>query len=474
MKKVLLTAAAFLTMSATTIATAQVTIGSLTNPQPFSILELESADGTRGMRLPQMTIDQRESLKLKSLTGEPAQKALGLQIFNTTTECVETWNGTKWIAACGGEYIRIPDITPACANGVVPPPVRFMKYNLGADPQFDTPKKQIKYLATCVADSVGRVWGGRFQWGRKWEKNNSYQISTDGKYTLYTGGGSDGKAALLRSTATYDANTGQIINYNASSSAAGLFIYTGTDSSDPNDWRVYYDSSTSSLVGTRKDDLWGNGEVVNVEFSSTDRGVVKYSGNYYQSTKWIHPENNPCPDGFRVPTQDEWERICNYDCNPGTAAGLLNTSVSTTNGTDTGKGLIWVPVKGGVANNTSWGNSQNNYGGYAVYDAIAWNKSRISGGYFYDASKPGNLDMTKPLWAEDAPEPLLFLPAAGYRTGYGGSIQSAGNAGSYWSSTVDDEEAAKAKRMYFSNSAVNPGGLGNGRAFGFNIRCVVE
>ncbi|MDR1372947.1 MAG: hypothetical protein LBJ17_07535 [Dysgonamonadaceae bacterium] len=80
-------------------AQAQVTIGSLNDPQPFSILELES-NSTRGMRLPQMTAAQREALNLGALVEPAKTKAMGLQIFNTTTGCVETWNGEVWISVC--------------------------------------------------------------------------------------------------------------------------------------------------------------------------------------------------------------------------------------------------------------------------------------------------------------------------------------------------------------------------------------
>jgi hypothetical protein len=112
MKKLLLTAAAFLTVSVTG-ASAQVTIGSTANPQPFSILELEGG-GSRGMRLPQLTTVQRNALAL-TLSGK--QEALGLQIFNTATKCVETWNGTKWIQACPPEGPVIPPVSPQSGSG---------------------------------------------------------------------------------------------------------------------------------------------------------------------------------------------------------------------------------------------------------------------------------------------------------------------------------------------------------------------
>ncbi|MDR1372419.1 MAG: fibrobacter succinogenes major paralogous domain-containing protein [Dysgonamonadaceae bacterium] len=86
-------------------AQAQVTIGSLDDPQPFSVLELISNSG--GLRLPQLDTDQRDALDFEG----HADEALGLQIFNTTTKCVETWNGVEWIAACF--------TCPACPSGQV-------------------------------------------------------------------------------------------------------------------------------------------------------------------------------------------------------------------------------------------------------------------------------------------------------------------------------------------------------------------
>ena len=103
----------------------QVTIGADSPPQSFSVLELFS-NTSMGMRLPQMTQLQRDTLDgtQSSTAGisagmaaartdfgnQKTGKAMGLQIFNTTTLCVETWNGAEWIMACGVSYINtIPD-----------------------------------------------------------------------------------------------------------------------------------------------------------------------------------------------------------------------------------------------------------------------------------------------------------------------------------------------------------------------------
>jgi uncharacterized protein (TIGR02145 family) len=104
-------------------ARAQVTIGADLEPQPFSILELISGN-SKGLRLPQMTTAQRDEMTAKDeFIAEKNGKARGLQIFNTTTLCVETWNGTKWIEQCMScEGISFPSLGKAyslCDNATV-------------------------------------------------------------------------------------------------------------------------------------------------------------------------------------------------------------------------------------------------------------------------------------------------------------------------------------------------------------------
>jgi formylglycine-generating enzyme required for sulfatase activity len=68
-----------------------------------------------------MTTAQRDAL---TLTGKDA--ARGLQIFNTTTKCVETWNGTKWIETCPpeGPYVPPPPpISPSSASSCFTTPI---------------------------------------------------------------------------------------------------------------------------------------------------------------------------------------------------------------------------------------------------------------------------------------------------------------------------------------------------------------
>jgi formylglycine-generating enzyme required for sulfatase activity len=89
---------------------AQVNIGSTEEPQPFSVLELFS-NQQRGLRLPQLTTAQRDALQA-TFGAEITGKAMGLQIFNTKTKCVETWNGAAWIQECFNNTPALPPVSP--------------------------------------------------------------------------------------------------------------------------------------------------------------------------------------------------------------------------------------------------------------------------------------------------------------------------------------------------------------------------
>ena len=76
----------------------QVTIGTEKAPEKFSVLELIS-NQTRGLRLPQLTTQQRDDLTTETFKAN--EQANGLTIFNISTKCVNVWNGAVWIEWCG-------------------------------------------------------------------------------------------------------------------------------------------------------------------------------------------------------------------------------------------------------------------------------------------------------------------------------------------------------------------------------------
>ncbi|GHT62114.1 hypothetical protein AGMMS50239_14560 [Bacteroidia bacterium] len=78
----------------------QVTIGANKMPESFSVLEL--TDIGKGLRLPRLTAFQRDSLTNSAgFTTNPL--ANGLTIYNTTSNCLEYWNSSKWTSLCKGQ-----------------------------------------------------------------------------------------------------------------------------------------------------------------------------------------------------------------------------------------------------------------------------------------------------------------------------------------------------------------------------------
>ena len=143
---------------------AQVTIGKNQAPQSYSVLELVAqykSGEYGGFRLPQMTTAQRDALGVTATDTE----CEGLMIYNLTTKCVETWNGTKWLSFChdsgGGSTSGTGSVEIYVSSGQT---LKFMTYNLGANPNL-TPKQQMAYSGANPEDIT--VYGGFYQWGRK-------------------------------------------------------------------------------------------------------------------------------------------------------------------------------------------------------------------------------------------------------------------------------------------------------------------
>jgi len=80
---------------------AQIHIGGETaDPHPFSLLEISAEINKGGLRLPQLTTFKRDSIKDEWVGTPTADAAKGLVIFNTTTDCLEFWNGETWVSLC--------------------------------------------------------------------------------------------------------------------------------------------------------------------------------------------------------------------------------------------------------------------------------------------------------------------------------------------------------------------------------------
>jgi len=351
-------------------------------------------------------------------------------VFSTVLQSGYSYTLTANLEASKGDYYPFDGKTGSQYQAVIPlnapyngqNSLTFLTYNLGADPDL-SPKEQMAYPHTDNKNI--RVYGGCYQWGRR-DVQHSLRDSIAEAPNSFT-------MTLYNSTA---------YNYRSD------FLYVLDSGTATGDWvSDHYDASN----------MWGNGggPAYQTDFSYN-------SGTPYTSAN----QNNPCPAGFRVPTQHEWSLIVHNDGDPRTVddqfSVVANTSVYDHNQT-----FVWVRVSDGKLTSSAW--KQGKMNGWALYETSEWNKAAQD-------YKIG----TKSLTENAAPNPLMFLPAAGYRlNGSFPWINDVGFGGYYWSSTVVDITTLNRDQsyaLYFNNDiSYNDGHVStviDTRGIGESVRCV--
>ena len=289
-------------------------------------------------------------------------------------------------------YVDIPISNPSFPSVTN---LRFLTYNLGANPNM-TPKQQMAYPG-CSTDMT--VFGGWYQWGRS-HIDHTFRCDAD-------------------PDVTFDLRFSTTILGSVANDVTGEFIYTPSITTF--DW-------LSPQVTT----LWGDGTL-----NGTNSG-----------------SNNPCPPGYRVPTEHEWALLGWEGGSPTTTTNDRNNSISTTGVTLAPNDIYWVQVNHGRVNHNF---VEDNMCGFALYEKSVWDAKPIAnGGSLIDAS---------------APEPLMFLPAAGIRHLTNGIRKSVGKDGYYWSSSPVG--AIYAYMCYFDSVSVYANS-NDARAYGCSVRCIAQ
>jgi len=243
--------------------------------------------------------------------------------------------------------------------------ITFMCHNLGADENMSI-ADQMAYVSKDNLDET--VYGSLYQWGRQ---ADGHQLRTSQAYPTDDASSESG----VVSSPNLDGN-GQVVS---TFEAYGKFIKTN---GAPNDWRSPQD-----------DTLW-------------------YANNNKTA-------NDPCPDGWRVPTTYEWIAILNGD-------GMAVSSIPAA-GITCASGNTWV-----VSNTT-------NTRGWLV-------------------TPQGNSTAT------------LFLPFTGYRNS-NAEVFNTNTQGSYWTNTTVAPNTS-AIYVYTNYTTVAPY-YGNPRVTGSSVRCVL-
>jgi hypothetical protein len=318
----------------------------------------------------------------------------------------------------------------------------FLTYNLGANPELPV-REQMKRSPLSHEDVT--VYGGLFQWGRK-DATHALRCANDSEHGLFF-------TERLYTSAEFNANG--VLSPDNGKFVWGTQVQAETDGSNNlNDW-IAYDDDANHYNPTYKmyPARWGNGGGLTTQHPAPAKTYA-----------------DPCPAGFRVPTQYEWAMLIGQvETNESHLATddyftFPSTEVSHTNARNTN--IVWVRVENGKTV-TEWSTAgadpfynTPNLCGYTLYSANEW--ALAASGY-----KNGTLSLTD----TGAPTPLMFLPAAGRRYHQDGIVRDTGLGGYYWCNTVS---GVASYHMFFNSNGVFDDGYNGTRAAGLSVRCVSE
>jgi uncharacterized protein (TIGR02145 family) len=289
---------------------------------------------------------------------------------------------------------------PADANSTVSGWLTFMCYNLGADPDYGDPAAQKAYVPSPnTGSSTDRtVYGDLYQWGRVDDGHQRRDLSDENIWPSDHIGSTSGftEDPVLNNATNINTTTGQVLETNI---RFGKFIRRFSGNLD---W-----IAGASVVYDKR---WNAGTEASPKKAVAD----------------------PCPAGWRVPTNTEWSSV-------------YGTTINCTSGAD-----CYTSAKAKV---NQWSHN------FAVPPAgdlgthgVSLTPSTASGNTTYGAS------------------PTLFLSAGDDRGYNHATIDNSGTYSKYWSSTV---AGVSAYTFYCNSTLVLPSTTLN-RSYGYSVRCVAE
>jgi len=347
--KTILIFAFILVLNNNSITGQNVGIGSATfTPDPSAVLELKSNE--QGFLPPRMTTSERD------LISNPAE---GLVIFNTTSKCLNYRVGNNWFEVCGN-CTPMP-LTPTAGTHI--PSETQIVWNwesvAGADYKYNT----VNNYTTAIDNGTNTTY-------------TQTVLDCETEYTLYVWAhnvcGNSSVLILTQSTSACPFACGTSVNF----TYKGSQVTYGTVLSANN--KCWLDrnlgatavATSSTHTGSYGDFFqWGRRDDghqtrtsgTTTTLSNTDNPA---HGSFIITSNspwdWRNPQNpnlwqgfdgtnNPCPAGWRIPTEVEWNTEC-----------LSWTSNDLT-------GAINSPLRLPLAGQRSWSGSIFHEGSYGCY-----------------------------------------------------------------------------------------------------------
>lgn len=349
---------------------AQVTIGTNEPPVAGALLQLkeksdngiEDPNATKGLMLPRVALKDTKTI-ISVISGVDADNAInhtGLYVFNVTDNIeinTETgvcpgmyvWNGTDWSrlqkACCAPPVIKTQPNTVetyiTAINGAATP-LTMTASGTNLVYQWQSAPMSQPIIFTDIPDAVSPTYT---------------PPTSEAGYTLY------------QCVVTNECGT-------ATTSQARIIVSCGAYIA-PGEWRAFM---CYNLGADQSIDPYTAAKGLNGDYYQWGRfgvaGTVDNISGVWNTTaapdgSWedgLKTANDPCPDGWRIPSKTEWDGVINGTLNPQTRIGASNSNwvASATNfntGRKYGKAL-YLPATG-RRSNTSGGLTDR--GGYGFY-----------------------------------------------------------------------------------------------------------
>jgi hypothetical protein len=298
-----------------------------TSPHASAITDLTST--TQGFLPPRMTTTQRNAI---------ASPALGLQIFNSTTNCLNFYTGTTWFETCGspsstsilsnlncGGATVTGTLTNGTAASGVSVSVPYTGGNAGIYSAQSVSSTGIVNLTAALAAGVLASGAGSLSYTITGTPNSSGTAS----FVITVGGQSCTFSVPVSSAPIYSAIavncaagataivnvinplTGQIwMDRNLGSITAGSFSTDQNAYGDLYQWGRFSDGHQCRFVAT-------TATLSSVDQPAHGNFITSNTGNYdwrspQNTNLWqgVNGINNPCPSAYRVPTEAEFVAEC--------------------------------------------------------------------------------------------------------------------------------------------------------------------
>jgi hypothetical protein len=305
---------------------AEVGIGTV-NPNTSAKVDIESTN--QGFLLPRMTTTQRNAI---------ASPALGLQIFNITTNCLNFYTGTSWFETCGspsstsilanlncGGATVTGTLTNGTAASGVSVSVPYTGGNAGVYSAQSVSSTGVVNLTAALAAGVLASGAGSLSYTITGTPNSSgtasFAITVGGQSCTFTVPVSSAPvyapiAVNCAAGATAIVNvtnplTGKIwMDRNLGSITAGSFSTDQNAYGNLYQWGRFTDGHQCRFVPTTS-------TLSNIDQPAHGNFITSTTGNYdwrspQNANLWqgVNGINNPCPSAYRVPTEAEFVAEC--------------------------------------------------------------------------------------------------------------------------------------------------------------------